>query len=68
MVDATTLKFIDEKNLKRNFGVSLPILTSELYEKQYEAFYQKKFRTSNQKEQESLFTMINYLQREKKGF
>ena len=40
MVDAATLKFIDEKIL-RNFGVSLPILTGDYTKAQYEAFYQK---------------------------
>ena len=40
LVDATTLKFIDEKIL-RHFGVSLPILTGEYTKEQYEAFYQK---------------------------
>ena len=40
MVDATTLKFIDEKIL-RHFGVSLPILTGEYTKEDYEAFYQK---------------------------
>jgi HK97 family phage portal protein len=40
MVDADTLKFIDEKIL-RNFGVSLPILTGDYTKEQYEAFYQK---------------------------
>ena len=40
MVDATTLKFIDEKIL-RHFGVSLPILTGDYTKEQYEAFYQK---------------------------
>ena len=40
MVDAATLKFIDEKIL-RNFGVSLPILTGDFTKAQYEAFYQK---------------------------
>ena len=40
LVDATTLKFIDEKIL-RNFGVSLPILTGDYTKAQYEAFYQK---------------------------
>lgn len=39
-VDATTLKFIDEKIL-RNYGVSLPILTGDYSKDQYEAFYQK---------------------------
>ena len=40
MVDADTLKFIDEKIL-RQFGVSLPILTGDYTKEQYEAFYQK---------------------------
>lgn len=40
LVDATTLKFIDEKIL-RNFGVPLPILTGDYTKQQYEAFYQK---------------------------
>lgn len=40
MVDATTLKFIDEKIL-RNFGVPLPILTGDYTKSQYEAFFQK---------------------------
>lgn len=40
LVDAPTLKFIDEKIL-RHFGVSLPILTGDYTKTQYEAFYQK---------------------------
>lgn len=40
LVDATTLKFIDEKIL-RNFGVPLAILTGDFNKEQYEAFYQK---------------------------
>ena len=40
LVDATTLKFIDEKIL-RNFGVPLAILTGDYTKAQYEAFYQK---------------------------
>ena len=40
MVDATTLKFIDEKIL-RTFGVSLPMLSGDYTKEQYEAFYQK---------------------------
>lgn len=40
LVDADTLKFIDEKIL-RNFGVSIPILTGDYSTEQYEAFYQK---------------------------
>lgn len=40
LVDADTLKFLDEKIL-RNYGVSLPILTGDYTPAQYEAFYQK---------------------------
>lgn len=40
LVDAETLKFIDEKIL-RHFGVPLPILTGDYNKEQYEAFYQK---------------------------
>lgn len=40
IVDAGTLKFIDEKIL-RNFGVPLCILTGDYTKAQYEAFYQK---------------------------
>jgi HK97 family phage portal protein len=40
MVDADTLKFIDEKIL-RHFGVPLAILTGDYTPEQYEAFYQK---------------------------
>ena len=40
IVNAETLKFIDEKIL-RNFGVPLSILTGDYNKEQYEAFYQK---------------------------
>lgn len=40
LVDATTLKFIDEKIL-RHYGVPLPILTGDYTKEQYEAFHQK---------------------------
>lgn len=40
LVDAETLKFIDEKVL-RWFGVSLPLLSGDYTKEQYEAFYQK---------------------------
>ncbi len=40
LVDADTLKFIDEKIL-RNWGVPLPILIGDYTKEQYEAFYQK---------------------------
>ena len=39
LVDAATLKFIDEKIL-RNYGVSLAILTGDFTKAQHEAFYQ----------------------------
>lgn len=40
LVDADTLKFIDEKIL-RNWGVPLSILTGDFTKAQYNAFYQK---------------------------
>lgn len=40
LVDADTLKFIDEKIL-RTWGISLPILTGDYTKEQYNAFYQK---------------------------
>lgn len=40
LVDAVTLKFIDEKIL-RHIGVSLPILTGDYTKAQHEAWYQK---------------------------
>ena len=40
LVDADTLKFIDEKIL-RNWGIPLPILTGDYNKDQYEAFFQK---------------------------
>lgn len=40
LIDADTLKFIDEKIL-RNFGVPLAILMGDFTKEQYEAFYQK---------------------------
>lgn len=40
LVDADTLKFVDEKIL-RNFGVPLAILTGDYTTEQYNAFYQK---------------------------
>lgn len=40
LVDAETLKFLDEKIL-RHWGVPLPILTGDYTKEQYEAFYQK---------------------------
>lgn len=65
LVDATTLKFIDEKIL-RNFGVSLPILTGDYTKAQYEAFYQKSLEPILKKTGES-FTMTMFTDREK-GF
>lgn len=40
VVDADTLKFVDEKIL-RSWGVPLAILTGDFTKEQYEAFYQK---------------------------
>lgn len=40
LVDADTLKFVDDKIL-RHFGVSLAIITADFSADQYEAFYQK---------------------------
>lgn len=40
IVDADTLRFLDEKIL-RNWGIPLPILTGDFTKEQYEAFYQK---------------------------
>lgn len=65
LVDATTLKFIDEKIL-RNFGVSLPILTGDYTKAQYEAFYQKSLEPVIKRTGES-FTMTMFTDREK-GF
>lgn len=65
LVDATTLKFIDEKIL-RNFGVSLPILTGDYTKAQYEAFYQKSLEPVIKKTGEA-FTMAMFTDREK-GF
>lgn len=65
LVDATTLKFIDEKIL-RNIGVSLPILTGDYTKPQYEAFYQKSLEPILKRTGES-FTMTMFTDREK-GF
>ena len=64
MVDADTLKFIDEKIL-RNFGVSLPILTGDYTKEQYEAFYQKTLepliKSIGQAFTKALFTRREYI-------
>lgn len=65
LVDATTLKFIDEKIL-RNFGVPLPILTGDYTKAQYEAFYQKSLEPIIKRTGES-FSMALFTDREK-GF
>lgn len=65
LVDATTLKFIDEKIL-RNIGVSLPILTGDYTKPQYEAFYQKSLEPILKRTGES-FTKTMFTNREK-GF
>lgn len=66
MVDATTLKFIDEKIL-RNFGVSLPILTGDYTKEQYEAFYQKTLEPLI-KSMSQAFTKALFSRRESNGF
>lgn len=66
MVDADTLKFIDEKIL-RNFGVSLPILTGDFTKAQYEAFYQKAIEPIKvQLSQE--FTRVLFTETESEGY
>lgn len=65
MVDATTLKFIDEKIL-RHFGVPLPILTGDYTKEQYEAFYQKTLEPLIV-ELSQAFTKVLFTDREK-GF
>lgn len=63
LVDAETLKFIDEKIL-RNFGVPLCILTGDYTKAQYEAFYQKTLEPIvNQLSQ--AFTKILFTDRER---
>ena len=59
LVDADTLKFIDEKIL-RTWGISLPILTGDYTKEQYEAYYQKTLEplviTISQAHTKKLFT------------
>lgn len=63
LVDAETLKFIDEKIL-RSFGVPLCILTGDYTKPQYEAFYQKTLEPIiNQLSQ--AFTKILFTDRER---
>ena len=66
LVDADTLKFIDEKIL-RNYRVSLPILTGDYNKEQFEAFYQSAIEniivSYTQTFSKALFT-----EREKNGF
>lgn len=66
MVDADTLKFIDEKIL-RTFGVSLPILTGDYTKEQYEAFYQKTLEPLI-KSLSQAFTKALFSRRESNGF
>lgn len=65
LVDATTLKFIDEKIL-RAFGVPLNILTGDYNKEQYEAFYQKTLEPLIINYSQS-FTKVLFTDREK-GF
>lgn len=66
LVDATTLKFIDEKIL-RHFGVSLPILTGDYTKEQYEAFYQKTLEPLI-KSISQAFTKTLFSRRESNGY
>ncbi len=66
MVDATTLKFIDEKIL-RHFGVPLAILTGDYTKQQYEAFYQKTIEPIIVSMSQA-FTKAIFSQRESNGF
>ena len=63
LVDAETLKFIDEKIL-RHFGVPLCILTGDYTKEQYEAFYQKTLEPLIKSFSEA-FTRTLFTQREK---
>lgn len=63
LVDADTLKFIDEKIL-RHFGVPLCILTGDYSKEQYEAFYQKTLEPLIRSISEA-FTRTLFTQREK---
>ena len=66
LVDADTLRFLDEKIL-RNFGVSLPILTGDYTKEQYEAFYQKTLEPLI-KTLSQAFTKCLFSRRESFGF
>ena len=66
MVDATTLKFIDEKIL-RHFGVPLSILTGDYTKEQYEAFYQKTIEPLI-KSMSQAFTKALFSKRESFGY
>lgn len=63
LVDADTLKFIDEKIL-RHFGVPLAILTGDYTKAQYEAFYQKTLEPLIKSFSEA-FTKTLFTEREK---
>ncbi len=66
LVDATTLKFIDEKIL-RYYGVSLAVLTGDYTTAQYEAFYQKTIEPLVIAMSQA-FTKALFTNREKRGF
>lgn len=63
LVDADTLKFVDEKIL-RFWGVPIPILTGDYTKAQYEAFYQKTIEPLVNKFTEA-FTKALFTEREK---
>jgi len=66
MVDANTLKFVDEKIL-RHFGVPLCILTGDYTKEQYEAFYQKTLEPLI-KSLSQAFTKCLFSMRESNGY
>lgn len=63
LVDADTLKFVDEKIL-RFWGVPIPILTGDYTKAQYEAFYQKTIEPLVNKFTDA-FTKALFTEREK---
>lgn len=66
LVDATTLKFIDEKIL-RYYGVSLAVLSGDYTTAQYESFYQKTIEPLVIAMSQA-FTKALFTNREKRGF
>lgn len=63
LIDAETLKFIDEKIL-RNYGVPLEIIKGNYKKEQYESFYQRTIETLVGKYSEA-FTRVLFTERER---